>query len=186
MLTVPGSAFLAGDSVTFASITGGAGLSAGFQYWVINPSGTTFQLATSQGGTAINFTTDITAGSIILQSDEIRVWSAEYRDIFIPNGSLLFGGSGSGAGVTFPTGSSFQAVNPVTVTAAIGADKPSVDSDLSATTPDDVAHVPLRQTLLPRTFWKFYLTVAANSPTFLPAQVQDGDIIANNPPSTDE
>jgi len=52
-----------GDTVVPDSISGGAGLSAGSTYFVIS-SGLTadaFKLATTRGGSAVNFTTDISA-----------------------------------------------------------------------------------------------------------------------------
>ena len=72
VITATGHPFANGDIVVFPSLTGGAGLSANsggtyFQgmYKVINVSGNTFQLATpGSSSTAIDFTTDITAGTV--------------------------------------------------------------------------------------------------------------------------
>lgn len=52
-----------GDKIQFTSLTGGAGLETGVTYYVVNAATNTFQLATSQGGSPIDFTTDISAGT---------------------------------------------------------------------------------------------------------------------------
>lgn len=58
--------YAAGDPVYFSALTGGAGLSINTVYYVIaaNLGATTFQVATTPGGSAVNFTTDITAGTV--------------------------------------------------------------------------------------------------------------------------
>lgn len=55
-----------GDRVVFTSLTGGSGLTAGTPYYVIagNLAAQTFQVSTTAGGSAVNFTTDITAGTV--------------------------------------------------------------------------------------------------------------------------
>lgn len=58
--------YAADDPVYFSALTGGAGLSINTVYYVIaaNLGATTFQVATAPGGSAVNFTTDITAGTV--------------------------------------------------------------------------------------------------------------------------
>lgn len=58
--------FVAGDCVQFVTLTGGAGLSTGTNYYVVSTSlaAQTFRVAASPGGTPIDFTTDITAGTV--------------------------------------------------------------------------------------------------------------------------
>ena len=58
--------FVAGDAVVFTELTGGAGLTVGQVYYVIaaNLAANTFQVSTAVGGSAVNFTTDITAGKV--------------------------------------------------------------------------------------------------------------------------
>ena len=58
--------FAADDVVEFTALTGGAGLSTSTQYYVIsaNLGAQTFQVSATKGGAAVNFTTDITAGSV--------------------------------------------------------------------------------------------------------------------------
>lgn len=58
--------FVAGQAVQFPTLTGGTGLSAGTTYYVIsaNLDDQTFQVSTTPGGTAVNFSADITAGTV--------------------------------------------------------------------------------------------------------------------------
>ncbi len=52
-----------GDKIQFTAITGGAGLVVNKTYFVVNKTTGTFQLANAAGGSAIDFTTDISAGT---------------------------------------------------------------------------------------------------------------------------
>lgn len=52
-----------GDEVWLSSLTGGAGLTA-TRYFIIAQATSTFQLATTVGGSAVNFTTDLSAGTV--------------------------------------------------------------------------------------------------------------------------
>lgn len=54
-----------GDAVIFDSLTGGTGLTAGTTYYVVAASfaANTFRVGLTAGGAAIDFTTDITAGT---------------------------------------------------------------------------------------------------------------------------
>jgi hypothetical protein len=65
VITVPTSAFTNGQLIQFTALTGGSGLSTSTDYFVRDVSGTTFKLAATNGGTAINFTTTITAGTLV-------------------------------------------------------------------------------------------------------------------------
>lgn len=64
--TATAHGFAAGDKVVFPSLTGGTGLTAGRVYYVIaaNLAATTFQVSTTAGGAAVNFSADITAGTV--------------------------------------------------------------------------------------------------------------------------
>lgn len=66
--TAANHGFQAGDAIVFTALTGGAGLVVGRRYYVIaaNLAATTFQVALTPGGAAIDFTTNITAGSVKL------------------------------------------------------------------------------------------------------------------------
>lgn len=57
----------AGDQVVFSALTGGLGLTTNRIYYVIaaNLASTTFQVSTTSGGAAVDFTTDITAGTAL-------------------------------------------------------------------------------------------------------------------------
>jgi hypothetical protein len=65
--TATAHGFTAGTPVVFPTLTGGAGLaSTPTVYWVIAASltATTFKVSATQGGSALDFTTDITAGTV--------------------------------------------------------------------------------------------------------------------------
>ncbi len=82
---------VAGDQVVFTALTGGTGLSTNTPYFVIaaNLGSTTLQVSATPGGAAVNFTTDITAGTMSVgptftwtytadnTSDTTKVYSAE-------------------------------------------------------------------------------------------------------------
>ncbi len=190
VITVPSSAFLNGYGITFTNLAGGAGLVANVKYYVVNASGATFKLATSQGGTAIDFTTDITsATTILVQTDELFVWSSEYRDVF--------SGLGTQQGAVLPVSSNTAATMGAPQGYGIGLDPDATLTPTNITTgsvtttvvagtakiflSDDIYHAALRQTDLPRTHWKFTMS---EGPSPLYATWADGDIIANNPPNT--
>jgi len=186
IVTIPGLTAINGYGITFTNLVGGAGLAAGVKYYLVSASGSTAKLATSQGGTPINFTTDITSAStILLQTDELFVWSTEYRDIFNGSSNLYY----SAAGVTsalLPIASDLIYSGAVTITPPTGGVTPSGISVIPVSTPysttsDEVFHNPLRQTDLARTHWKFTMSTG---PSPLYATWADGDIIANNPPNT--
>lgn len=67
--------FSAGDRVVFTSLTGGTGLSTNREYYVIaaNLAANTFQVSTAPGGSAVNFSADITAGQVRKSGTELLV-----------------------------------------------------------------------------------------------------------------
>jgi hypothetical protein len=182
IITIPGLTAVNGMALTITNLAGGAGLTANIKYYLINASGSTAQLATSQGGSAVDFTTNITsATNILIQTDELMVWSAEYRDIFNPKGVALATSNVYGIG-TLPTMTAALASNLVMNPADAGPSGGGYTSgDPSTTNSDEIGHNPLRQTFLARTHWKFTM---ATGPTPLYATWADGDIIANSPPNT--
>jgi hypothetical protein len=120
-------------------------------------------------------------------TDEIEVWSGEYRDIFSTSISL--------AGASLPSTYSAPGMvsnllartenfigNPGTP-GAVTVGTYEVTPTASASVSDETAHEPLRQTALKRTCWKFDYGVAA-TPRYGYAFVMDGDIVSNNPPET--
>lgn len=66
ILDAVGHGFAIGDAVQFLTLTGGAGLSTGVTYYVVSTSfgADTFRVAATPGGSALGFTTDITAGTV--------------------------------------------------------------------------------------------------------------------------
>jgi hypothetical protein len=63
--------FVAGDAIVFDGLTGGAGIVEGQVYYVIAASLTVddFQFSAIPGGAAVNFTTDVTAGTVRANGD---------------------------------------------------------------------------------------------------------------------
>lgn len=178
VLTVPGLMPLAGSSFVFTLLTGGAGAVTNKQYWVLTPTGSTFQFSESQGGAAVDFTTDITDATILYTTEEFRVWSAQYRNEF--QTSLRNQASAS------TTNPSSEILVPALLTSIS-----TVNSGGTVTTTpvyqyyaDSVTGQPLRQTLLSVTHWKFGIAYTSpnTGPPFAYAVWQDGDIVSNNPP----
>lgn len=60
-----------GDEIIFTALTGGAGLTVGTPYWVTATGFTAsiFRPSATSGGAPIDFTTDITAGTVAKQND---------------------------------------------------------------------------------------------------------------------
>lgn len=52
------------DLVVLSGLTGGTGLTVGYPYFIIATATNTFQLALTPGGTAVDFTTDVTVGTV--------------------------------------------------------------------------------------------------------------------------
>lgn len=60
-----GHTFVNGTPLVFTALTGGAGLVVGTVYFVVGAvAGVSYQLSATSGGAAINFTTDISSGTI--------------------------------------------------------------------------------------------------------------------------
>lgn len=190
VITATGSALVDGSQVAFTSITGGAGLSANVKYWVVSASGATFKLSINRGGTAIDFTSAITDGMISVQTDEMNAWSSEYRDTFTPVGvpvtgpAAVSGGGGAykGATVTTMSAATASSLSFGSATHIFSNEFGWVAGTLAASDSDEIAHVPLRQTWLARTMWKFDRG-AALAPRYLYAYTLDGDTVADNPPN---
>lgn len=69
--TATAHGLVAGDRVVFPTLTGGTGLTALTPYYVIaaNLGAQTLQVSTTKGGAAVNFSADITAGTIQKQEN---------------------------------------------------------------------------------------------------------------------
>lgn len=64
VITDTANGYSNGDTVYFTAIAGGAGLAVNTMYYVINVAANTYKLSATQGGAAIDITTDITSGTI--------------------------------------------------------------------------------------------------------------------------
>jgi len=182
VVTITGATLANGMQVTFTNIVGGSGLTANTAYYVIAASGATCQLSLTQGGSAIDFTTNIVSGSVIVSNEQMRVWSAEYRDIFQTSSS------GQGVGAT-GSSSNYSTVFPgigdpdAILTAPFGTLQIQNNNNLTIYS-DEAAHAPLRQTLLNKTFWIFDRGASVD-PRYLYAEYIQGDQILDNPPETE-
>jgi hypothetical protein len=65
-VTATGHTFANGDQVAFTALTGGGGLSTNVRYFVRDSEANRFKVATTSTGSAINITTDATAGTVQL------------------------------------------------------------------------------------------------------------------------
>ena len=110
-------------------------------------------------------------------TDEVEMWSAEYRDIFSSSAQVPVKGNVQGGGVAAGGYS-----GPGTFSIATTDTLSCVPTSIAAS--DEVAHEDLRQTKLPQTMWKFDFG-AAVAPRYTYAFMEKGDIIANNPPATE-
>ena len=101
-ITLTGSAFQNGDAVVFSAAPGGAG-AANTVYYVVNASGTQFQVAATPGGTPLAITSvsgNITSGISLSSGNNLNTYG-----ILNANGGVLPIGKGaSGGAVTTPSG----------------------------------------------------------------------------------
>ena len=189
IVTITGATLADGQILTLSQKTGGSGVSLGVGYYIINASGAAGQLSLTPGGSVVALGTNITAPSAgIVSQPELGVWSSEYRDIFSSNintgGSLPVGnmsGSVSSSG-SFPGLVNITTANTgdlIGFTTTIGSSSTLTIVNES----DEVAHIPLRQTFLKRSFWKFDRGASA-APRYLYAEYMIGDQILDNPPET--
>lgn len=75
IFTSNGHGYVAGNRVVFTALTGGAGLATQQAYYVLaaNLTANTFQVSTTPGGAAANFTTDVTAGTVQANAEKLLV-----------------------------------------------------------------------------------------------------------------
>ena len=98
VITATGHIYATNQTVIFSAIAGGAGLAANTVYFVRNPSGNTFQLSTTSGGAAINFTTNITAGTVIAIQANVAI----LQNTTETNSALVLTPKGTGALIAGP------------------------------------------------------------------------------------
>lgn len=82
--------FVAGDQIRFTTLTGGTGLLAGVTYYVTATSlaAQTFRPALTKGGAAIDFSTDITAGTVQKLGDLALVNVLDLMQLVWANGGI--------------------------------------------------------------------------------------------------
>lgn len=182
VVTITGATLANGMQVTFTNIVGGSGLTANTAYYVIAASGATCQLSLTQGGSAIDFTTNIVSGSVIVSNEQMRVWSSEFRDIFQISSS---GGGLGGTGASSNYSTVLPGIgNPNFTLASFGGTLQIQNNNGLTLYSDEAAHAPLRQTLLNKTFWIFDRGASVD-PRYLYAEYIQGDQILDNPPETE-
>lgn len=121
--TAPGTAYLPGTAVTLTGSSLPGGVSAGTTYWVVNPSADVFQLATSQGGSAVSLTSD---GSGTVRSTQV-LQSGSWQEANLDTlGSDAWGGHLPGPTSSryygmFPGWYIAEATVPVAYTSTAGA-----------------------------------------------------------------
>lgn len=194
VVTITGALLTNGVQITFQQKTGGTNLSVGTTYYAIDVSGFTCKLASYQGGSALDLGSNITDGYATVQSDEMKVWSSEFRDIFGNTTDLFVKNAIGTPGYAVQT--QFEASAAVLPSTYIGGHLTATTlgsyqgglavtgtTDLSTSISDEINHYPLRQTFLARTHWKFDMG-ASVAPRYLYAEWQTGDAVAPNPPNT--
>jgi hypothetical protein len=106
LLTKTSHGLTNGDLVVLRALTGGAGLVVERPYYIVGVSGSDFQLAGLSGGSAFDFTTDITSVSVI-KLVEISGGSPAYARIAIAFAAAaegLIDDTTNGAIVNVPAG----------------------------------------------------------------------------------
>lgn len=107
IITAVGHNFTANQGVRFPTLTGGSGLTAAnTNYFVRDISGDTFKVSTTSGGTAVNFTTNITAGTVIAMQANVAIRnnSSEATSALVltpkgDTGAIIFGAKPDGTSV---------------------------------------------------------------------------------------
>jgi hypothetical protein len=101
VITATGSGFANGQPIRFTALTGGTGLNTTTNYFVREVSGDTFKVETSIGGGAVNFTTNITAGTL-LTAHNTQVNVAVSQNTPETNSALVLAPKGNGAFILGP------------------------------------------------------------------------------------
>ena len=124
VITAVGHNFTTNQYVRFLSLTGGSGLSINTNYYVRDISGDTFKVSSSSGGSAVNFTTDITAGTIVAGGNPLVQIKNNASDA---NSSVVITPKGNGAFFLSPppdgtaTGGNQRGINAVDLQIVLGA-----------------------------------------------------------------
>lgn len=195
VVTISGATLSDGLQITFTQVSG-SNIVANRTYFARDCSGATCKLEEYVGAGVFTLGTALTDGNVTVQSDEMKVWSSEFRDIFT-NTSELYAAVGSNANSDFTTSSpvtvaaAILPVEPLTVdivryidnAGALTIVKDPIPDGFTSTISDEINHYPLRQTFLARTHWKFDMGSSV-APRYLYAEWQTGDAVAPNPPNT--
>jgi hypothetical protein len=101
VITATGHNFVTNQAVSFPTLTGGNGLNTFTRYFVRDVTASTFKVSTTIGGGAIDFTTNITAGTVRSSASLVLLQGSEYAlesiQTAIPDGTAV-GGSARGNG----------------------------------------------------------------------------------------
>jgi hypothetical protein len=99
IITAVGHNYTANQGVRFPTLTGGSGLTAATtNYFVRDISGDTFKVSTTSGGSAVNFTTNITAGTVIAMQANVAIVNNSSET----NSALVLTPKGTGAFIVGP------------------------------------------------------------------------------------
>jgi hypothetical protein len=99
IITAVGHTYAANQGVRFPTLTGGSGLTAATtNYFVRDISGDTFKVSTTSGGAAVNFTTNITAGTVVAMQNNVAIANAAPDT----NSSLVLLNKGAGSFIVSP------------------------------------------------------------------------------------
>lgn len=199
VVTISGATLSDGLQITFTQVSG-SNIVANRTYFARDCSGATCKLEEYVGAGVFTLGTALTDGNVTVQSDEMKVWSSEFRDIFTGTSNLyatLSERVSSNEIISsdpVPVAAATLPINPLTVeTAAIiisgsggsfeDNKKQPVPDGFTTSVSDEINHYPLRQTFLARTHWKFDMGSSV-APRYLFAEWQTGDALAPNPPNT--
>lgn len=133
IITAVGHNFVTNQGVRMPTRTGGAGLNFS-SYYVRDISGDTFKISTTIGGGAVNFTTDITAGTIVAIEPNVAISQTTAET----NSSLVLTPKGTGAFILGPkpdglsTGGNFRGPNAVDLQRSRTANTQVASGNLSA------------------------------------------------------
>lgn len=196
VVTISGATLSDGLQITFTQKTG-SNIVANRTYFARDCSGATCKLEEYVGAGVFTLGTALADGNVTVQSDEMKVWSSEYRDIFTAStpiqtnleevdasGNWYGGQEVTSPVAALPTGlkNYDSVVNIIGVQAEATEWRLTADA-FTANVSDEINHYPLRQTFLARTHWKFDMG-ASVEPRYLYAEWQTGDAVAPNPPNT--
>lgn len=196
VVTISGATLSDGLQITFTQVSG-SNIVANRTYFARDCSGATCKLEEYVGAGVFTLGTALTDGNVTVQSDEMKVWSSEFRDIFTGASNLyatlseIVSSNEIISSDPVPVAAATLPINPLTVEDATilisgslkTTKKQPVPDGFTTSVSDEINHYPLRQTFLARTHWKFDMGSSV-APRYLYAEWQTGDAVAPNPPNT--